>query len=132
MGTQLSCRLEAQLAGLKERLEGWRSSSNRNSRIPEELWTAAVEVARQCGLAPTARALHLDYYSLKHRLEGDKALARQPLPAFVEVLPPRVARIAECVVELEDAQGTRLRISLKGSGISELTALVQALRKEGA
>ena len=59
-------------------MEEWRSSHILRRRLPEELWEAAVGVARQEGVYRTARALRLDYTNLKRRIEttaGKEAIA---------------------------------------------------------
>ena len=48
------------------RLEEWRQSRrHKRTAIPDELWSAAIEVARRDGLGCTAAALRLDYGKLK-------------------------------------------------------------------
>jgi hypothetical protein len=42
---------------------------SRRSPLPEEMWTAAVELARRHGLYRTARALPIDYANLRKRLK---------------------------------------------------------------
>ncbi len=132
-----SSTLPARLVVARRRLERWRRRRNRPARIPEDLWALAVELAREHGLAPTARALRLDYYSLKKRLEGGGAdrgaSAARKVGPFVEVvaselLPP----FAEFVVELEDAHGVRMRIQVKGGGVPDLSTLVRAFRPEAS
>ncbi len=52
--------------------------------------------------------------------------------SFVELLPPAVgSRIGECAMELESAQGTRLRLSLKDVAPLELASLVRGLMRDG-
>ena len=47
------------------RFQRWRSSHAGRLPIPEPLWTAAAEVAREQGVFPTAKALRLEYGKLK-------------------------------------------------------------------
>src|ERR1700686_3576781 len=51
----------------KGRFEEWRSNRRGKSRIPAELWSAAVEVARKEGINRTARELHVAWDDLKRR-----------------------------------------------------------------
>ena len=73
---------------LRGRLAEWRSSHPRRSPLPEECWTAAVELARKHGLYRTARALPIDYANLRKRLNGAgrSETIRRP-PQFLELLP---------------------------------------------
>lgn len=111
-------------------LERWRRSRRRRSPIPEGLWKAAVEVARQCGLTRTARILRLDYNGLKHRLDqSDPLQVCNPTSAsaFMELLPALPTVIADCLLELEDGRGTRLKIQLKGAGSQEVLSIGRGL-----
>ena len=56
---------------LRARLEEWRTSHPRRTPLPEEMWAAAVELARRHGLYRTARALPIDYANLRKRLNMD-------------------------------------------------------------
>lgn len=56
-------------AGLR-RVTRWRESRARPGPMPEGLWSEVVALARIHGVNPVARALRLDYYSLKRRLDG--------------------------------------------------------------
>ncbi len=107
--------------------ETWRRTRPSRSPIPAPLWALAVEAARKYGVHATARRLHLDYYSLKQRVEAAGPDARPAPPAFVEVvaagLPP--AGVSECVIDLADARGTTLRIALKSPALPDLAALSQ-------
>ncbi len=78
-------------------------------------------MAAERGLNRTARVLKLDYYSLKKRLDGASDLA--PSSMFVELpsAPPSIA--SECVVELEDATGSRMRVHVKGQHLPDVLAL---------
>lgn len=115
---------------VRRRIEEWRRAprSAGRRRIPELLWRAAVEVARCEGLYRTARALRLNYQTLKDRLEGSArgAGVRREDPAFVEVMSPMAASGAECVVEVADGSGATMRVHFKGvAGPVELAALAR-------
>src|SRR5215831_20724656 len=51
------------------RLKRWRSLHARRVPIPEDLWSAAGELARRHGINRTAKALHLEYGKLRQRAE---------------------------------------------------------------
>jgi len=56
---------------LQRQLDQFRSTQPRRTKLPEPLWQAAVELARQHGVYPVADPLRLDYTRLKERLGGD-------------------------------------------------------------
>src|SRR5579862_1293757 len=87
------------------RLRRWRSSHARRVPLPDALWAAAGELAREHGINPTAKALHLEYGKLQERAEAAgpsakrrsvKVRARAPRqvpsvtspPTFVELMAP--------------------------------------------
>jgi hypothetical protein len=115
-----------QLKSVRQRLERWRRTKTHRSRIPEELWASASELAGEYGLAKTAKALRLDYYTLKERLQasgGATSREGQVQPTFVEFVPQVSGALCECTVELEDQSGARMRIHLKGTTMPDLSRL---------
>jgi hypothetical protein len=51
---------------LYRRFERWRSAQTGRPPIPERLWAAAAELAREHGVFATAKALHLEYGKLSN------------------------------------------------------------------
>ena len=77
---------------LQRRLDQFRSTQPRRTKLPEPLWQAAVELARQHGIYPVAPPLRLDYMRLKKRLGGVSSRRRKPTkPPFMELIIPRSA-----------------------------------------
>ena len=120
-----SMRLEA----VRRRFECWRQRRSVGTRIPEPLWEAAASVARVCGVSRTASTLGVDYYSLQKRVQQDAAAsspatqdAAQSGPRFVE-LPLPSAGSGECILELEDGGGAKMRVHLKGVAAADLAGL---------
>ena len=113
---------------LQRQLEQFRGSHAHRARIPEALWQAAVELARQHGLNAVAHPLRLDYMGLKRRLAdisevSEKKKARTP--GFVEWVAPYAAAGAECVIEFESQSGGKMRIQWKGSGAPDWGSLLR-------
>ena len=118
------------LAHGRERFEAWRRSRTVGARIPEKLWSLAVTLAETHGLSRTASALKLDYHSLKNRVAGRNCDSRAVAPAFIELSPPPVAPSAsECVIELEDGFGARMRVHLHGCELPDLADLCRSFRR---
>src|SRR5580700_388200 len=55
------------IAQLQRQLDQFRSTQPRRTKLPESLWQAAVELARQYGVYSVAQPLRLDYMGLKKR-----------------------------------------------------------------
>ena len=123
---------------VRRRWAEWRSTHAVRSRLPEELWAAAVELVQRDGMDATARALDVDKPSLR-KWAGRLSPARpqsgrrkpQPkqsanaLPAFVELLASGSGTGTSCVVEVESPGGAKLRLELKGIQASELAELIR-------
>ena len=56
------------IAQLQRQLDQFRSTRLIRTKLPEPLWQAAVELARQHGVYAVAHPLRLDYMGLKRRL----------------------------------------------------------------
>jgi hypothetical protein len=111
-----------QIEQIQKRLEAWRKTHKKRTRIPNRLWNEAVKVAGQNGLYKTARALRLDYNALKKRLHA-VADGNKITQAFVELIPAASSPISECLVELESPHGEKMRIHLKGTALPDLAAM---------
>ena len=67
------------IAQLQRQLDQIRSTQPRQRKLPESLWQAAVELAREHGVHSVAHPLRLNYMGLKKRLgEFPIADGRQP------------------------------------------------------
>lgn len=114
--------IPAEIEATKMKFEKWRRSRTGQERIPETLWSEAVELARQYGTWPAARALRLDYNKLKQlAVAGKERPALNPSTTFVEVIR-QAAGVSSCIVEMENGRGSRMRIEWKGAA-GDLTAL---------
>ncbi len=120
------------LQRLSGRVERWRERrEGPRARVPEELWNAAVVVARVEGVHATAKALRFNYYSLKDRVEQAPSEAvdttGEATTPFVEVqMPSRDARgDGSTVVELVGRRGDRMRIVARASTV-DVVGLAQA------
>jgi hypothetical protein len=114
---------------VRARFEQWRQTRQGKARIPDELWAAAVEVARRNGCNRTATALHVDGGKLRKQMLAAGAVGKKTAPpAFVELIAPAANSVAEYTIELE---GGTLRIHCKGATATELAELSRALWSAG-
>jgi len=129
MSTKRTGDLPARLAGLRRRFERWRQTRKVRARIPQPLWASAVKLAGRYGIHRTAKALRLDYYALKKRVERAPAAIASKAPVataeakFLELPAAAWGGSGECTLELEDAGGSKLRVHLKGFEAPDLAAL---------
>jgi hypothetical protein len=115
-------------AGLRrvyQKLERWRRTRPGRSPLPEALWRAAAEAAREHGVFRTGQVLHLEYGKLKRVMNATRGKASSPTE-FVELAPLAALGGDECVIELEGARG-KLRLRLRGNAAGDLAGLSRAL-----
>ncbi len=115
---------------LQRQLMQFRSSQPGRTKLPESLWQAAVELARQYGVHPVAHRLGLDYTRLKQRL-GEVPPRRQKAaePAFVELVAARPDALEGCVIEFESSRGGKMRIHWRANIPLDWTGLLRAWRE---
>ena len=124
-----------ELSALRERVERWRERrEGARARIPEELWNAAVGVARVEGIYATCRALRFNYYSLKDRVDLAEKESKERAErgekiegaAFVELGAAELGGSGKTVIELVGRNGGRMRIDMSGASGVDMVGLVQA------
>ena len=118
------------IAQLQREFDEFRRTRPRRAKLPESLWNAAAELARQHGVYAVAQPLRLDYMGLKKRL-GEVANRRphRSKPVFVELIgPPPVTR-EECLIEFESPAGSKMRVQLKATAPPDWTVLLRAWRE---
>jgi len=135
-GKAVQTRVGDGLSLLKRQFDEWRVARKVGTRIPLELWAGAVAAAVEYGAYRVAAELHLDYAVLKRRAErvGGTAPSTELAPRFVELFAPAgptqtrpaVASQPECVVEVANARGAKMRVELNGSGLAALAGLCSA------
>ena len=109
----------------KVEFEKWRCTRKKRGAVPERLWRMAVKLARKHGIYQTAKALRVNYESLKKRLNG--AGEKQEPTSFVEVVPTDAPIFAGNLIEIEGARGEKIRIRLSGSEKLDLCELVRGV-----
>jgi hypothetical protein len=121
------------LSQLTERFATWRGVRKLGTRIPPDLWAAAVEMVGVHGAYRVARALNLDYEVVKQRaaVSGCQVTTTEAAPRFVELFAaagamPGPSAQPQCVVDLANARGARMRVELSGQGLVGLSALCSA------
>ena len=113
----------------RKRFVSWRRNRKTVSRIPDDLWESAVLAAREVGVNQAARALGLEYYALKKRVvssaDGSES---KPSGDFVEFAPTCAPSFfTEWAVELEKANGARVRVGARSPSVPDVVRLCRAL-----
>ncbi len=139
MGRRKKPALPARARVVQQRIEKWRRTREKRTRMPKELWSAAVELACAHGVWRIAHELGVRYESLKQRVVAAEAAAakgqghRRDSAEFVEVAPAS-GRPAiwvdgggrQCSVELQEPGGATMTIRLTDSRVLDVAALTEA------
>jgi len=111
------------LETVQRRLDRWRERRPHvRAPLPPRLWKAAVALVSEHGLYGTARALHLDYGTLKRHVGAiDRDERDRMTSSFVELPPPADHAY---VIEVEGAH-TTVRLRLNGVALTDLAELTR-------
>jgi hypothetical protein len=104
--------------------EQWRLTKKGREQIPAALWEAAVSLSGHLSADRIAKLLHLNHTAIRDRIRAHTQGAGAQGQAFIELAlpgiiaeadrnPPGIA--ADCLIEIEKADGTKMKISCKGS-----------------
>jgi len=121
-------QVEEHLQHVTRQFAQWRASrSTSRGRIPHPLWAQAIALTAHLPLTRVAKQLGLTPQVLKRRRDTARAVAGPPsapdIPHFVEV-PPAAWRTSTAEVEVQRADGSRLRITYSDA-VPALVPLLQ-------
>ena len=106
------------LDNVKLKFKTWRMTRTRGTRIPEELWLAAINVfhSEDLTLYKIARALRLNQTDLKkHIQQAIPIVEKASPPTFIEVCcEAQPVSISECIVEMKNSNGSIMKMCFKG------------------
>lgn len=126
MGAERGKETPGEMVKVRGELEAWRGQRRPGERIPEELWAAAVKMARRHGLNRVSRALGLDYYHLKKRTGVGGKKSERHEEVFAELQAAVSESGGTCVVELEKGNGAKLRVSVSDAATVDWCRLKEA------
>lgn len=122
------------LSEVKEQFKKWRRTRNRPRPMPEKLWQAAVSLSANHSISQISRDLIIDYSTLKKRVQNKKnpGVAKTSCPDFIELGFGPATAISECLIEMEDSLGAKMRIHIQNKTDIALLDLVKAFWRKGA
>lgn len=115
--------LEADLNEVLERFEQCRATRDKREPIPEDLWEAAVNLTKSYSVNQVSRVLHVSYAKLRERVRRNESKVETP---FMEIGLGRMISPARCVVEIEKADGSTLKLCFTGEGAQGLLEIGKA------
>ena len=122
------------LGEVKEQFKIWRRTRKSLRPIPEKLWAAAVKLTAQHSISQIAKELVVDYSVLKRRVQlknKDAAASTNP-PDFIELNLEPPAAVSECIVEMQDRLGLKMRMHFRGQTDVVLLELAKLFWTKGA
>jgi len=128
MAQRISSAQAVALQNLRQQFVDWRDAGRSGKRIPEELWQAATDMARQVGVNRAAKAAGLDYSKLKRLLNGGVTPATKPGPVtgFVQLPMAHLIQNPQCVIEFAGDRGTQT-MRLSGYDAATIISLAEHL-----
>ena len=122
------------LGEVKEQFKIWRRTRKSLRPIPEKLWAAAVKLTAYHSISQIAKELVVDYSVLKRRVQlknKDAAASTNP-PDFIELNLEPPAAVSECIVEMQDRLGLKMRMHFRGQTDVVLLELAKLFWTKGA
>ena len=119
--------MEHEIEKLKHQLDEWRATHKAPTPFPVKFWTKAVSIAEQHGACATAKALLIDYSTLRRKIKEANPTIKAD---FVELFQPMQTQcsVLDCVIEIQSSRGSRLRLEANSLPVSELVAIVRDFR----
>ena len=126
-----SYSLTPSIAEVQAQFDDWRKTRCKRTKIPDQLWEAAVELAGLHGISKVSSALRLNYFRLKKRLEKaslpEKQNHDESVFPFIELRPMPGDRCDNCVIDVKRPDGNWMHVRLQdASSAPHLSLLVQA------
>ena len=118
----------ASLNEVKEQFKTWRKTRKSARPIPKKLWAAAVSLTAKHSLSQISKELALDYSALKKRAtikKKDSAASMSP-SGFIEVNLEPPPAVSECIVEMQDILGAKMRMHFRSKTDFDLLELAKA------
>ncbi len=116
------------LREVKEQFKNWRRTRKSHRRIPEELWQAAISLTANHSISQISKELVVDYTALKKRVPIKKknTAAKMSPAGFIELNLEPPAAVTECIVDMEDNLGAKMRMHIRGKTDFDLLELAKA------
>ena len=113
------------LSEVKEQFKIWRRTRKSPRPIPDKLWQAAVSLTATHSISKISKELVLDYGTLKRRVPIKKKSTanKTSAPSFIELNLEPPATVSECMVEMQNTLGAKMRMHFRGKPDFDLLEL---------
>jgi len=127
--------LPSPLESVQYQFEKWRETkTHTRESIPEYLWETASKLHNAYSINHISKTLRLNYADLKKRILGqkpDRQKKDQASPLLVEMDCFQSFTTSECIIEMEDAGGSKMRMTFKGKTDLDLLELGKTFWRKG-
>jgi hypothetical protein len=115
------------LSEVKEQFKIWRRTRKSPRPIPDKLWQAAVSLTATHSISQVSKELVLDYNALKRRVRTRKknTAAKMSPAGFIELNIEPPAAGSECMVEMQNSLGAKMRMHFRGKPDFDLLELAK-------
>ena len=122
------------LSEVKAQFKIWRRTRKSPRPIPEELWEAAVSLTAKHSISQISKELVVDYSALKRRvfIKKKDSAAKMSSPGFIELNLESPAAVSECIVEMQDILGAKMRMHFRGKTDFDFFELAKAFWTKGS
>ncbi len=115
---------------VKAQFEHWRKTRTKRGKIPDELWSAAVELTKLHSVNQIAKLMRLNASDLSKKTQSVsspiiKANEESPV-SFIEFPKISNCNLRSCEIDLKRTDGSEMQIRLSSSNTTDLPALIQA------
>lgn len=108
---------------VQSQFAAWRNDRTSRERIPEALWTAAVELCENHSVHKVSKALRLNHTNLR-----DRVASRHSAPSCHDfiAIDMEQSRSSECIIEMKHRNGNRMRMRFKGQADLDLQSFADS------
>ena len=120
---------ELTITEVHELFKNWRETRSKRETIPDELWTAAVQISQHFDIGDVARFLKLNYRSLKQKVESAALHTTQTEEKafhFIELPPLPNNGTNNYIIDLRRPDDTTMHIRLQNGSAADIQPLIQA------
>ena len=115
--------MTADIDEVSTQFKQWRQTRKAREKIPQELWDSAARLAAKYSVNRISKALHISYERLRKELGNEKPEIK---PSFVELGASNFLTPSQCIVELEKADGSKMRLTVGGEHASDIISIGKA------
>ena len=119
--------IENKLLSLKSRFEDWRRTREKKGPIPDDLWDAAISIAKKFGVAKVALELRLDYNKLKRLSVRPELSHHQRNPEFIEVTQPYVSPVHQCDISIRKEEPGKVHVQIQSTSPIDLSTILNSV-----